>query len=364
MAKFAFFLMDLRGGGAERVMLNLARGFGDRGHEVHLVLVRAEGPYLAQVPAQVKVIRLEARRLLLSVFALASYLRQERPAALISALEDTNIIALWARRLARVRTEVVVTVHNTLSREARSSTQIKRRLAPTLARWFYPWAKAVVGVSEGVAADLRQIGLKGAIAIYNPIVTPELLEQIHEPLDHPWFATGEPPVVLAVGRLEAQKDFETLVRAFAQVHQQRPCRLMILGEGDERSRLEALIAQLDLTEAVALPGFVKNPYIYMRDAGVLVLSSAWEGFGNVLVEAMVVGTPVVSTNCESGPAEILAGGEYGQLVPVGDADAMAKAIAHALATPAAAEHLKAHAMTFSLDRAVTEYQQILGKSPV
>jgi glycosyltransferase involved in cell wall biosynthesis len=162
--------------------------------------------------------------------------------------------------------------------------------------------------------------------IYNPVLTPELIKSTKEPLDHPWFAPGEPPVVLGAGRLVEQKDFPTLIRAFAQVRQVRPARLMILGSGREQKRLEALVRELNLEEDVALVGFVKNPSAYMAYSPVFVLSSAWEGFGNVIVEAMAVKTPVVSTDCQSGPAEILDNGKYGSLVPVGDTKAMAEAI--------------------------------------
>jgi glycosyltransferase involved in cell wall biosynthesis len=211
-----------------------------------------------------------------------------------------------------------------------------KRLTPLLAQLFYPWADGVVGVSLGVAKDLAHITnlpLEHIQVIYNPAVTPELAEKAKESVAHPWFTSEETPVVLGVGKLELQKDFPTLIHAFAKVRQVRTARLVILGWGPEpdRLKLEALVRELGLEGDVAMPGYVENPYAYMARAAVFVLSSAWEGFGNVLVEALAVATPVVSTNCESGPAEILDHGKYGSLVPVGDSQALAEAILKVLA---------------------------------
>lgn len=361
MFSVAIFLPGLDGGGAERVMLNLARGFVEQGIKVDLVLVRAEGPYLSQVPSQVRVVSLGNRRLLLSIPTLMRYLQREQPVAMLCGQEDVNIVALWARLLTGVSTRIAVIVHNNLSRDAHNATQLKRRLTPYLVRWFYPWADATVTVSKGVAEDLAQIGLPldGIEVIYNPVVTPDLFKKAQEPVEHTWFLPGQPPVILGVGRLEKQKDFPTLIRAFGQVRQQHPVRLIVLGEGPERSHLEALVQEMDLMEDVAFPGFVANPYAYMAQSALCVLSSAWEGFGNVLVEAMATGTPVVSTNCESGPAEILANGQYGKLVAVGDIKGMVEAIIETLNEPPDSVALQQRSMEFSLERALSQYVKVL-----
>lgn len=362
MFRLAILLPNLNGGGAERVMLNLAFSCVRQGISVDLVLVKAEGPYLAQVPPEVRLVNLGCQRLLLSLPALIGYLRRERPAAILSASNDVNVMLLWSKRLAGVSTRVVVTVHNTLSRESQNATQMKRRLTPYLVRWFYPWADAIVSVSQGVAEDLARIaGLptERIQVIYNPVVTPKLLERAKEQVDHPWFAPGNTPVILGVGRLTKQKDFPTLIQAFALVRQTCPARLMILGEGEERSCLETLIQELGLAEEVVFPGFVANPYAYMAQASICVLSSAWEGFGNVLAEAMAVGTPVVSTNCESGPREILENGQYGQLVAVGDTQHLAEAIVSTLEQPLDPEILRRRATEFSPERILAQYLQLL-----
>ena len=361
MPDVAIFITYLHGGGVERVLVNLARGFVEQGLSVDLVLVKAEGVFLSLIPPEVRVVNLEGKRLISSLPNLVHYLQQNKPTALLSTMQDINLVALWSRRLAGVSTRVVVSVHNTVSQESQNSTQFKRRFAPYLARWFYPWADAIVTVSQGAAEDLVLLGLSSERikVIYNPVVTPELFEKANQPVDHPWFDPGSPPVILGVGRLEKQKDFPTLIRSFAQVQQQRPARLMILGEGKERPYLEALVQELGLGENVSLPGFVSNPYAYMARAAVFVLSSLFEGLPTVLIEAMAGGTKVVSTDCESGPAEILSNGQYGKLVAVGDIKGLAEAIISTLESPPDSEALRRRASEFSLEKALTQYRQVL-----
>jgi glycosyltransferase involved in cell wall biosynthesis len=327
--RLAIFVPSMRGGGAERAMLKLAWGFTERGYTVDLVLAQAEGPYLAEAPDSVRVVDLKASRVLASLPALVRYLQRERPQAMLSAMCHANIIALWARRLAGGPIRVVVSERNTLSRSAQHAPNRRGRLMPQLSRRFYPWADGIVAVSKGVADDLAQVtGIprERIQVIYNPVVTPELQEKAQAPLEHPWFAPGEPPVLLAVGRLSPQKDFPTLIQAFAQVRQARPARLLILGEGQERPVLETLVRQLGLEQDVSLPGFIENPYPYMARASLFVLSSRWEGLPAVLIEALYCSVPLIATDCPSGPREILADGQYGQLVPIRDTTALARAI--------------------------------------
>jgi glycosyltransferase involved in cell wall biosynthesis len=327
--RLAIFLPSLAGGGAEKSMLKLGYGLTQRGYTVDLVLGRAEGPYLPIVPEQLVMVDLKASRLLFSLPALVGYLQRQRPVALLSTLDYANIVALWARRLAGVPRRVVVNDQNTISQIAQYSPQRRQRLIPRLIKRFYPWADHIVGNSQGVADDLSQItGLPRSQihVVYNPIVTPELWEKAKADPNHPWLEAGQPPVLLAVGRLTVQKDFPTLLRALAEVRRRRSVRLLILGEGPERPVLEALTRELNLESDVSLAGFVQNPYAYMAKASLFILSSRWEGLPTVLVEALACGVPVISTDCPSGPREILAGGQYGSLVPVQDVPALAEAI--------------------------------------
>ena len=353
--------MDLGGGGAERVMLNLASGFAHQGASVELVLVKAVGAYLPQIPSNIKVICLNSSRLAASLPALIHYLKSVRPSILMSALEDTNFIALWAKQIANVPTRVVVTVHNNLSRESQNAAQLKRRLTPQLVKLFYPWADHIVGVSQGVVDDLIRLGVPAQkiTPIYNPIVTESLVEKAKNLPEHPWFSTEQIPVILGVGRLTKQKDFSTLIHAVALVNKQRPVRLVLLGEGEDEETLKQLVLRLKLSDDVNFLGFVENPYAYMARAKILVVSSAWEGFGNVLVEAMAVGTAVVSTDCESGPAEILENGRYGSLVEVANIEDMAKSILETLEKSVDPEILKKRANEFTLEKAVERYQEVL-----
>ena len=354
--RVAFYLPSLRGGGAERVMVNLARGLSERGLDVDLVLARAEGTYLSEVPSDVRIIDLKARRVMTSLTGLVNYLRQERPEALLSAMHHANIIALWARRISRVPTRLLVSIHNTTSQRV---CYLRDSLLVNLASFFYSYADAIIAVSKGVAEDFSNISgipLDRINIIYNPVVVPELFERAKEQIEHPWFAPGQPPVILGVGRLTRQKDFQTLIRAFEIVRRERFVRLVILGEGEERPQLETMIKELGLEEDVALPGFVTNPYAYMARAAVFVLSSAWEGLPTVLIEALACGCPVVSTDCPSGPAEILKNGKYGQLIPIGDKVAMARAIICALEEPL---KLNVDLTPYSLSFVVEQYSKVL-----
>ena len=331
--RVALFVPSLVGGGAERMMVNLADGFAMRGLRVDLVLVKAAGPYLAEVPKSVRIVELGSGRMATSLPALVRYLREARPAALLSTLNHANVLAVIAGFFAGVKTRIVVRQANTLSQSAGAAKKLVSRAMPWLVRRFYAWADEIVAVSDGVAEDLTRIASLPAERIRvipNPVVMPSLTTLAREPVEHDWFAPGGPPIVLGVGRLTKQKDFSTLCRAIAIVGHRRPVRLVILGEGEDRPKLQALVAELGIQDSVALPGFVANPFAYMAKASVFVLSSAWEGLPGALIQAMACGSPVVATDCESGPREILQDGRFGRIVPVGDAQAMADAIDAAL----------------------------------
>ena len=359
--KIAIFLASLRGGGAERNMLRLANSLAEKDLKVDLVLAQKDGAYFSDISPQVNLVNLEAKRVLFSLPKLVGYLKQEKPAYLICAMDYVNLIGLWAKFIARVPTRIIVTVRNTLSSEGNQSTW-KNSLTHRLIHYCYPWADSIVAVSGGVADNLAttvNLPRKDIKVVYNPVVTPNLLLKAQANIDHPWFSSRKSPVMLGVGRLTKQKDFPTLIKAFAIAQQNCSARLIILGEGEERPQLEALVKELGLEDKVSLPGFVNNPFAYMAQAALFVLSSAWEGLPTVLIEAMAVGTPVVATNCKSGPEEILAGGKYGSLVPVGDVEGLAQAMVATLNNPIAPEVLQSRAKQFSQEKSVTEYLKLL-----
>lgn len=342
-------------------MLTLVNAFAARGLMVDLVLAKAEGPFLKEVGSGVRVVDLGASRVIASLPGLVRYIRRERPQAILSALSYANIVAIWARFISRVPTTLVVSERNTLTQSIGSSILLRSRFIPWLMRISYPRADAVVAVSGGVAADLATvIGLSSRkiSVIYNPVVGPELLRKADEEVEHPWVDESASPIVLAVGRLTRQKDYQTLVSAFAQVRSGRPARLIILGEGEARTPLEQQVRSLGIADDVLLPGFVENPFSWMRRAAVFVLSSRWEGLPGVLIQAMACGVPVVSTDCPSGPAEILEDGKWGRLCQVGDAAALALAIGRTLDEN---EHpdIVSRSSDFGEEQAVAAYLRVL-----
>ena len=361
----AIFLPSLNGGGAERVMVTLANAFAVRGFKVDLILATATGPYLKDISSSVRVVDLKAGRVIKALLPLARYLRRERPMALLSAMGHANVVALLARKLARVPVRVVVSERGLISGERAIARGAAALLSFRLIPMLYSGADAICTVSKAASQDLAafaSLPLQRVQTLYNPFDLARIKQRAAEPLDHPWFQPGQPPVVLAIGRLNEAKDFPVLIRAFARFRQQRVARLVILGEGALRPALEAQLAQLGLgADAVQLPGFVANPYAWLARCSLFALSSRREGLPGALIEAMACGVPVVSTDCLSGPHEILEGGRWGRLVPVGDADALAQAMADTLDLPSAERpNVRQRADDFDQDRAVDAYLRILG----
>jgi glycosyltransferase involved in cell wall biosynthesis len=392
--RVAFLMGNLHGGGVQRITLLLAEGLAARGADVDLVVCDAQGELSDQIPPTLRLVALErgnplAARLavlradpqgvaaylrplttikyasptLACLPALARYLRRARPASLFSATSYLNIEAVLARRLAGVPTRLVLSDRSHFSSGKPRKDWRQRHLAAAMRR-TYAQADAVTAVSQGVADDIaRSIGIArdAIITLYNPTITPDFAARAREPIAHAWFAAGAPPVVLAVGRTTFQKDFATLLRAFARVRRERPLRLAIIGESSAKqaARLQELAGELAVQDDFALLGYQRNPLPYMARAAVLALSSRYEGFPNVLLEALACGTPVVSTDCPSGPSEILAGGAYGALVPVGDDAALAAAIGATLAAPPDRARLQARAAMFDYRTAIARYAAVL-----
>ena len=329
--RISLLLPDLAMGGAERVFLTLAGGFVQHGHEVHLVVARAAGPLLEELPPAVRLVDLGVGSEIAAFFPLVRYLRREKPHALLSTLDVMSSVAVLARDAAGLRTRLLLREANTPSEMPRAGW--KKPLERMAVRRLFPRADVLVAVSRGVARDLSTyagIPLDRITPIYNPVLPDDLPARIVKPVAHPWFAAGQPPVILGVGSLVWRKNFSLLLEAFSRIAGRSDARLLILGEGEQRAALEAMIVRLGLSDRVSLPGQAPDVYPYMARSSVFVLSSNLEGLPNVLIQALASGCPVVSTDCPSGPREILDGGHYGRLVPVGDADAMAQAILAAL----------------------------------
>lgn len=320
-------------GGAERVTLNLTEGLLDLGCRVDLVMFSTTGELLADVPGGARIVDLRCGRALHAPVPLTRYLRRERPDVLVAAMGHTNLVAQLAHWLAGSRARLLLAEHTAVSAKPLG---FRDRIYRVLARWAYPRATAVVAVSRGVADSLverMRLDRRTVSVIYNPVLTRRYRELAQTSARHEWLRDGRTPVVLGAGRLAPEKDFPTLIAAFAAVAAQREARLLILGEGPARKALEGQIERLGLHGSVALPGYVDDAVSYMAASDVFVLSSVHEGLPTVLIEALGAGVPVVSTDCESGPREILRGGALGRLVPVGDTDALAAAIVAALEQP-------------------------------
>ncbi len=358
--RIAFFLPNLYGGGAERVSVNLLKGMVDRENLVlDLVLGIAEGSFMEQVPAGVNIVNLKSPRVATAILPLVKYLKTVQPDALLSHLGHANVIALFANKLAGSKTKLAVVEHNTLS--VADATSIRAKITPWFMKQFYPSANAIIGVSNGVSQDLEsQLGFTpGTVkTIYNPVIDQELLEKANTSVDHPWLQS-KLPVFLAVGRLTAQKDFANLIQAFALVRKQKAARLIILGEGELRAELEELALKLGVKEDIDLPGFADNPYGYMKQATAFVLSSRYEGLPTAVIEAMACGCSVVSTDCPSGPQEILAGGEYGVLVPIQDSQSLADGMLNVLNKPYSQDILQQRAKIFATEHIVPQYLETL-----
>lgn len=350
--RIAIFVSFSGEGGVERMIAHLCEGFLAAGHEVDLLLIKTRGSALQAVPPAVRRIKM-GDHAVTCLPRLVAYLRQHRPDALLSSKHRANQIAILARAIAGVPTRLLVKIETNLSASLGRQNRFKRLLFLAQLRALYPRADGVIGVSQGVCDDLAALIDCSTLpfhTIYNPVLPRALARLAAEPLSHPWLTgeTREIPVVVAAGRVTRQKDFPTLVRAFADVVKARPCRLLILGDGPEMPKVAALVAEMRLQESVDLHGFVANPFPFLAAADLFVLSSLWEGFGNVLVEAMALGTAVVSTDCPSGPREILHDGQLGPLVPPGDAPALAGAIIAALVAPPTPERLRAAVQPYTI----------------
>jgi glycosyltransferase involved in cell wall biosynthesis len=359
--RISILLPNLRGGGAERVAVNLANGFAERGYAVDVVLLSAVGEFLGDLRPEIRILNLRVLRERLAMPAVIRYLQQTHPTAMLACMWPLTVIALLARRFARVGTRIVVAEHTTWSHSkliARWSVGWQVR---TSMRWTFPGADGIVAVSDGAAQDLVQfanLDSHAVTTIYNPVVSNRSVPAEVPLPPYEWWI-GAHRRVLAAGSLKPVKDHATLLSAFARLRERVNARLLILGEGACRSSLEAQAKRLGLHGSVFMPGFVQKPFSYYQQADLHVLSSTSEGFGNVLVEAMDAGTPVVSTDCPSGPREILGGGKFGRLVPVGDVDSLARAMAESLNDTHDKEALRARARDFTVDKAVDRYLQLL-----
>lgn len=359
-------LSRLEHGGLERVQLNLATELFHRGHAIEVWAGVKVANTTSELPADVIFREISPKGRFLFPFFLFRMLRRLRPKAVVTTSNDVACLMLLLRRLLGFEIRILVTQHLSISAPRQRSTGLRRLKLNTLRllmRFLYPRADQIIAVSSAVARDMqRELGLslQSIRVIHNPIVTPEFPERMGAPIAWPW-PDHLTPTIVYVGRLSSEKRLDLLFRSFVRVKQLVSCRLLIVGTGEQASDLQHIIAQQSLIEHCRMIGFVQNPLPYIKASTVLALCSDYEGFGNVLVEAMACGTQVVTTNCPDGPAEVVDEGKYGQLVPPGDTDAMAMALLRALTgeTNFLPADLLRRANEFSLAKAVDAYVEVL-----
>jgi glycosyltransferase involved in cell wall biosynthesis len=364
--RLALLIPSLRGGGAEISNVRLANCLAGRGLSVDLVVLQASGPWLEKIDSAVRLVDLRAPRARRGLFALTRYLRRTKPAALVAGPVIVGVLAIIARTLSRAATPVVVVEHNDW-RGRRARTGLRgERMARWAMRATYRFADRRLAVSSGVADSLAiAAGLKRTSVgvLYNGIDVGEIERLMREPVEHPWLANRETPVLLAAGRLVEQKGYGDLLRAVSVLVRSRPVRLLILGEGPLRERLEGDVRELGLESAVMFLGFQPNPYPWMAQASAFVQASLFEGLPTAILEALACGAPVVATDCPSGPSEILQGGEFGVLTPPGDPEALAEAIERLLDDESLRRTLlnrgPKRARAFSIDRSADALLEVL-----
>lgn len=360
---FTLLVPNLSAGGIQRVILNLGIGLQRKGAEVHLILIKGEGELLKEVPDGIKVINFHLTSIFRLPPPLISYLREYRPTALLSTHPNMNLAVILSRKISGTKARVVVSEHNDpLSASKFRKSKRRYGVSPFMKRIIYQRADAVVGISEGVADGIaKTTGMRRdkIQVIYNPIFSERIQMLGKEGVSWPISQEENPIKLVAVGRLSPQKDFFTLLEAFNIFRKRMPAQLVILGEGEQRKELEAEIRNQGDEERVHLLGYVQNPFAYMTAADIFVSSSLWEGLPSVHVEALACGCQVVSTDCPSGPSEILVGGKYGRLVPVKDPRALADAIEQTVKNPLPKTVLRKRAEYFSFERSVDQYWRVL-----
>lgn len=345
-------------GGVERMISHLLHAFADRGLRVDLLLIKDRGIQHSHFPAAVRVHKLAHSHTFFTIGELARYLKTQRPRAVLVAKHRAIIAAVVARAWSGTRMPLVGRIGTNVTGALAGRAGWRLWWWRLTMQLFYRRTDGIVAVSEGVAQDICRatgLGASRVQVIRNPVITNELPQLAAQPLDHPWFAPGQPPVILGMGRFTAQKDFPTLIRAFALVRRTRPCRLLLLGQGGLGEQYLALATELGIAADLDLPGFIPNPYPYVARAAVFALSSAWEGSPNALTEALALGIPAVATDCPSGPREILQGGRYGPLVAVGDVAALAEALRATLEAPLPSSMLRAAVAEYTASASAAAY---------
>ena len=360
--KLTFFIQDFEGGGAQHMFINTANEFAKRGYQVDLLVVNDSGPNKERVLSNVNIVNMDKPRSLSALMPMARYYRHAKPDILLSAMTHSNVVAILARIMSFTNTtKLIVTERTFLSVHIQKTASTRDKTFSLATKIFYRFADKVIGISKGVAEDIRQLARlmpEKVGYIYNPVVTEQLRIDFEQDLPNTLKDHAQQKLIVTSGRLSFEKDQETLLRAFSILHKTHDAKLVFLGNGPLEEKLQKTAIELGVNEHVLFAGFVNNSLVYMKQADLFVMSSLLEGFCNTIVEALYCGLSVVSTDCPSGPREILKDGEFGHLTPVGDAAALASAMIAALERPSDAEKQKERALCFTVDTICDEYQKL------
>jgi glycosyltransferase involved in cell wall biosynthesis len=352
--KISILTHDIGGGAFTNLCLALVRGFLELGVDCTLVILDASDEELARYP-DIPIVTLNVKRTTFSLLATIRYLKEHQPDVLLPMPWYFNIVAVWAKYLSGVHTKIILGEHNIISLEAsiEHRDKLHLRFLPILMRYTYPYGDALVGVSKDTITDLVEtLKIKANIpmqVILNPIDPDRVQQLAKEPIEHPWFQNSTIPTIVTAARLAKQKQLDGLLRAFAQVVKVTPARLLILGEGPLRAKLEHLCQELGIAESVAMPGYDPNPYRYMANCDVFVLASAWEGCPIALQEAMAAGAAVVVTDAPGGMKDAIEYGKSGLMVPTGDHSALATEIRQLLSQPNLKQYYRSQAQQRAKD---------------
>lgn len=360
--KLTFFIQDFQGGGAQHMFINTANEFARRGHQVDILLVNDSGPHKDRVDDAVNIVSLGRNRSLSALGAMARYIRREKPDILLSAMTHSNIVAIIARLLSFSNsTRLIVTERTFLSEHIQKTSSRRDKCFSWATKVFYRFADKVIGISKGVAEDIRilaKLKKDKVDFIYNPVVTEQMRSDLEKDIDIQLKGNPDQKLIITSGRLSFEKDQQTLLEAFAIVRKTTDAKLVFLGDGPLQQRLETQANELGMAGHVQFVGFVQNSLAYMKQADLFVMTSLLEGFCNTIVEALYCGLPVVSTDCPSGPREILKDGEFGILTPVGDAAALAQAMIATLESPLEPNKQKERALCFTVEKICDEYETL------
>lgn len=355
---FLFFIRSMSGGGAQRVMVRLASGFVDAGHTVNVVTLNKSGPFLKEMQDGVTINELPTKKLITSLPYLVYYLIKNKQDAIIVTEPASNVVLIVSKIIAFNKSKLFIREGLFPSVAIKETPHMATKIAYKLAPYIYRYADCIIAIANDMADDIKRFLKvphdKVQVISYNPVVTTELFRLSEQEPDHKWFE-DDVPIILGVGRLDKQKDFETLIKSFALLRREYKSRLMIIGEGPERNNLQKIIDESGWGADISLIGFRSNPFSAMARCTVFVLPSRYEGQPNVLVEALACNATVVSTDCPSGPREILSDGKYGKLVPVGDHVRMAEAILHAAKNPLNKEMLTERAQQYTVHKSSQLY---------